>query len=1137
MLRLALVLLVALTLPLAAQQGRGTILGTVTDSSGATVPSASVLIVNTGTNANFQTQANAEGFYTVPGLPIGDYSVTAEMQGFKKTVRTGITLQVDQKAQVDLVLQIGGVTESVEVTGEAPLVDASSATVGKVVDSRRISDLPVNGRSAFALMMVAPGVKPTAGPTTSGFADRGQQLSQVSINGGPTSLNSFVVDGGNNNQSYYPDINANPAVDAVEEFKVQSNTMSAEYGFTLGGVVNVVTKGGTNAYHGTAYEFVRNSAFDARNTFSTTKNPFTYNQYGGSFGGPVRIPKLYNGKDRTFFFANWEQYKYARGASSITRVPTPLERQGDFSQTRTNTGSLYTIYDPASTLPSPTGSGYVRTAFPNNVIPANRLDPVALKAMSYIALPNRTPDTPFTNDNNFYNATKSYTNMNQYTLRGDQRISDRNNLMARFSAFAHEIPPSKGGIVPPELGVRVDNFKTYNFLLNDTHTFTPTVLNDFRLSIARQHFTFLNATYQQGWPQKLGLPADFPSYTSPVFAGIPGWDGDRSTGVRAALTWQFVEALTVIRGGHTMKMGGDFRLLRGNNTQLGNPSGTFNFGQGLTQNPQATPGTGSTYATFLLGAVANANITAYLGQGQKGYSASGFFQDDWKFNRRLTLNLGLRYDYQSPPIEMNLGNSNFDPFGTNPQTGLPGRTTYAGIDYGDTALQPYHNAWSPRFGFAYDVTGKGSTVIRGGYAIFFGSIFNVMYFGNTQGFASTNTSYQPANNNSFYSAFRLQDGFPSAPLAPQGSKLGPSPWLSTGVSWDQSNQSAPMSQQWNATLQQRLGRGWMIDVTYTANHGTHLMSGGYDYNQMDPKYLSLGKSLQNTVTNPYAGRIPGTLGGKTITLQQSLRPYPYIAGISVRNPSMGNSIYHAGLISVQKRFSGGLTVLGSFTGGKLISDSVSVPLNWFGDQVSENSFQSGLYNRRNERSVDPTDVSQRLVISGIYELPFGKGKRFSPGNRIANTLVTGWQVNTITTAQTGLPLTVRGASNYLADRPNSTGVSAKLDNPTIDRWFNTDAFVNPPDYTYGNVGRTIPDVRGPGLLQIDLSAIKDTWVHEGVKMQFRAEAFNMPNRVNYGLPNDSFSAGANGKNASATFGTVRSARDARIIQFGLKFVF
>jgi hypothetical protein len=347
-----------------------------------------------------------------------------------------------------------------------------------------------------------------------------------------------------------------------------------------------------------------------------------------------------------------------------------------------------------------------------------------------------------------------------------------------------------------------------------------------------------------------------------------------------------------------------------------------------------------------------------------------------------------------------------------------------------------------------------------------------------------------------------------------------------------------MSQQWSMSIQQQLPGQWMIDATYSANKTNNLAASAYDYNQLDPQYQSLGLQLQDQVPNPYAGRVPGALGGATISRSQALRPFPYYTTVNVRLPHLGSSIYHALLLSFEKRLSSGFALLGSYTFGKLISDSAIVPSNFGAVEVgSDNGYQNGKFDRRAERSVDPTDVANRLVLSGIYELPFGKGKRWSPSSGFANALIGGWQLNLIGTLQGGLPLVVRGANNFLANRPSSTGVSAKLDNPTPERWFDTSQFVNPPNFTFGNVGRTLPDVRGPGTVNFDLSLIKDTQLFENLRLQFRAEAFNFLNHTNYGNPNVAFSPGPDGRNTSATFGTITSAREPRIIQFGLRMIF
>ncbi len=1134
----ALCIVAFLSAPLAAQQGRGTIVGTVTDQSNAAVKGVKITILNTDTNAAVVTQSNGEGFYTSPPLSVGNYQVEAEHPGFRKEIRKGILLQVDQRAEISLQLQIGAVGESISITAEASLVNTENASVGQVIENKRVVDLPLNGRNAFALVQLAPDVHSNAGPNQSGFADRGTSLSDWSINGGPNAANNMMVDGTVAQNSYYPDLNANLAVDSVEEFKVQSGSMSAEYGFTLGGVINVASKGGTNQYHGTLYEFVRNNNFDARNTFSSVLLPFHYNQYGLSLGGPAQIPHIYNGKNKTFFFGNWEQYKYISTGSGITSMPPLEQRNGDFSTLKTASGVLIPIYDTATTAVNPTGSGYVRSVFPGNMIPASRIDPVAKAMNQFYPAPNLTPANAFTQSNNYLYNSSGLQTMQQYTIRVDQHVGDKDVMFARYSffnAYTNNCPCSL-----PSFAVagRYDSFGTKNVAVDETHTFSSTVINDLKLGIARQDFPFQSASYNQNWPSKLGLPASVPNTVFPSISNGYTALGNGTVGYRGALTWDAVDTVTLILGRHSLKIGADYRLLFGNNYQTATPSGSFSFAAGLTGNPQNQTGTGSAYADFLLGAVSSASGATYLGESEKGDTWSAFIQDDWRLTKTINVNLGLRYDYQQPPYERNCGTSNFNPTATNPLVNLKGAMQYACKNYGSTFLLPDYKDFAPRFGIAWDPRGNGRTVVRAGYAIFYPGTFNITYFGNTSGFASTSTSYNAPGGNSNLPAFQLSQGFPTPLTPPLGSALGPSFLLGQGVSYDQPGQRTPMSQQWNVSVQKQIWGGWVLDATYTGNHGTHLVGGGYNLDQLDPKYLSLGNALQNPVPNPYANVVPGSLGSATITQQQSLLPYPYYTSIGVRNPHLGNSIYHAGLLSAQKRFSGGLTLLASYTKGKLISDSVAAPIN-FGsiEQVTNNGYQNGLYARNLERSVDPTDVPQRLVISAVYELPIGKGKLLDGHNTILNAIIGGWQGQTIITLQEGLPVLISGASNNLASRPNSTGQSAKLSNPTQYAWFNTSVFVNPPNYTYGNLGRALPDVRNPGFFNCDFSLIRNTHIKEKINAQLRAEVFNLDNHVNFGFVNAGFSPGANGLNASSTFGTITSARAARSLQLGMKIIF
>jgi len=384
----------------------------------------------------------------------------------------------------------------------------------------------------------------------------------------------------------------------------------------------------------------------------------------------------------------------------------------------------------------------------------------------------------------------------------------------------------------------------------------------------------------------------------------------------------------------------------------------------------------------------------------------------------------------------------------------------------------------------------------------------------------------------------LSQGFPTPLVLPLGASLGPSYLLGSAVTYDQSIQKTPMSQQWDFGIQRQLLGGWVMDVSYTGNRGTHLVAGNYNMDQLNPQYESLGNALSNSVPNPYAGLIPGSLGNPTISQQQSLLPYPYYTSITVRNPHLGNSMYHAGLLTVQKRFSKGLTFLASYTKAKLLDDSVASPIN-FGsiEQVNNNTYQNGYYNRALERSLDPTDIPQRVALSAVYKLPFGRGQQFDTHNRFSNFIVGGWQTQTIVTLQRGHPILISGANNSLASRPNSTGVSPTLSNPTQYEWFNTAAFINPPQYTFGNIGRTLPDVRNPGFFNCDLSLIRNFKILERMSLQFRLEAFNLDNHTNLGFVNGGFTPGVNGLNSNSTFGTITSARAPRIIQLGMKLSF
>ena len=1125
-----------------AQQGTGVILGTVTDSSGAAVPGATVTVANTGTNFTVTVSTGAQGEYITPPLSVGEYRVTVDRTGFKSVVRTGIVLQVDDRGEVDFRLGVGSVRQVVEVTGAAPLVNTSNATIGDVIGNKAITNLPLDGRNTLALMFLSPNVTSEAGPTNSGFADRGTVLSAVSINGAVSGIDSLLLDGVDNNQSYLGDLNVNPAVDAVQEFKVQSGAMSAEFGFTLGGVVNMVTKSGTNQFHGSLYEFVRNNDFDARNAFATTVAPYHYNQYGGSIGGPIWVPRLYDGHSRSFFFYNIEQYHYNYVVNAINTMPTLAERTGDFSNLRGTNGALIPIYNPASTRPNPSGSGYIRDPFPNNIIPPSLIDPVALNVMNLlIPTPNQAPTNVLTQANNYMSANAVKQSMNQFTLRLDQRFSDKNSGFGRYVYYTPITNYGNGvALDTPLWSYRHDDYENWNLALGDTHTFTTMLFNEFRLGVLRNNFPYTTASYGQHIVRTIGLPASVPDVEIPGFS-IPGIPSpDDIFGFRGGTTWELNDFITRVHGSHTITLGADFRLEQGNNLQEQYPSGNFTFAATLTGNPLSQAGTGYGIATFLTGATSAASGATYEGEAEKGHSASFFVQDDWRMKRSFTLNLGLRYDYQPWAMERNNGIANFLPNEANPLNGLQGRLGFAGVDFQGSPLGATPTPWGPRVGFAWDIAGSGKTVIRGGYGIYYETNMIRDLFGNTQGFATTTTTYNPPGGNSNLPVLYLHNGFPTPLTPPLGRALGPSGFLGQTIGYDMPNAKLPTAQQWDFSVQRQLPGRWVVEVAYAGNHGTHMISWTYN-DAMNPQYLSLGNALLNQVPNPYAGIVPGTLGAATISQMQLLKPYPYYSTVQIRNPHRGDSIYHAGIVTVQRQLSNDFVLLAAYTKSKLITDNTLSPIDYGSTDASINggaiSVVQNVYDWRAERSRDPIDVPQRFVLSSVYALPIGKGKPLDFSSSALNHILGGWQTQGILTIQTGTPVAITGANNQgIATRPNITS-QAKLSHPSRNEWFNTGVFVDPPNWTFGDVGRTLPNVNGPGTVNLDSSVIKSVSFRERYVAEVRLEAFNVANHVNLMMPNSAFVPGTDGLNDSSTFGTIISARSARVLQLAVRLSF
>jgi len=1154
------VLLIALSLnvlharPAYAQVEGGIIVGNARDARGAVVRNASVAIVNTATAEEIDLKTNRDGDFLSPTLRSGTYTVTVTAPGFSPVRQDGLILQVGSRSAVNLVLPVGSASETVDVSAQAPAMETTSGSVGTVVEARPVQELPLNGRNALALTLETPAVRSNSANNPQGFADRGTSLSAIVINNGPTALNANLLDGANNINNFSGEIAINPQVDAIEEFRVQTGYMSAEFGLTGGGVITLASKSGTNRYHGDVYEFFRNDYLDARPYFleqTTSKPPLRYNQFGGAVGGPVM-------KERLFFFANYEQFKYVTSAVYTASVPTLKQRSGDFSDLQTcsyNSGGAAVvtpvlIYDPNTTTAS--GNSFRRTAFAGNKI-TRGLDPVSVAIQNAIyPEPNRVASDTcqrLSNTNNFQTVKPNVRSMYQALGRLDHRLSNRQSMYGRYAYYVNNTDngSTNGSYLPsPIVAKRNDAFGSQSFVVQHSYTISSSTINEARIALTRTTFPFVVANYNQDWPSKLGLPSNVPNYVFPTITGtgLPAVNGQ--VGQRNTANPQIMDTVTMVRGRHSIRFGASIAHSQANNSQMTTPSGNFSFSSALTNQPNATAGTGSAYASFLLGSVQSATLTVYREPGYWNFLTSGFVQDDVKLTPRFTLNMGLRYDFQQTPREHHDGLSNFDPNGTSPSVGKPGTTAYATVGgRGRTFTGDDYKNFGPRLGFAWDVLGDGRTSLRGGVGIYYISLNTQLFNQPTAGFSSTTTSYT-STNAGIVPAFQLSSGFPYSPLQPLGANGGPDFLLGQAASYVQPKASTPSSQQWNLNIQHEIRGGFVAEIGYLGNHGVHMISGNYNLNALPNQSLSLGDSLKQNVANPYAGKVSGSLGAATITRRQSLLPYPYYNAITVTSPRDGNFHGDSMILAVQRHATHGLTLLSSYTFSKLLDNGIQNPLDGYigiGSEAGSVTPQDP-NNRQLEYSLDPTDIKHRFVGSALYELPIGRGRKFlNHTNGFVDRLISGWQVNAVVTAQSGLPLSISGANNNIATRPNfAPGKSAKdvnKSNRSVTSWFDTTVFQNPDNWAYGNVPRVLPNARGPKYVNVDSSIFKTTQITESVRLQLRLESFNTLNHPNFRSPNTTFvpAAGNNGVNTSASFGQITSDIQSRNVQLAAKILF
>ena len=1143
-----------------AQAGRAEITGEVRDQNGGVIVAALVTATEIQTGQTATVTTGSEGLFTLTGLKPGLYALTVEAANFRKLQREGINLATGERLRLELILTTGAVNDLITVTADAPLLRSETGSLGQVVDHRKIVSLPLNGRNFFSLITLAPGV--AAPPPTSA----GPSLPR--LNGGRPRVNEFLYDGISALQPEPGQVAFNPVIDAIQEFKLETNSPPAEFGRFNGGVVNLTTKSGTNELHGTAFEFLRNEALNARNLFApaTAANPnkpvFRRNQYGFAVGGPIS-------KDRTFFFGDFQGMRQLIGRVLISNVPTLAQHNGDFSSslgaplflqttttgsvttvsaTTTNTGTPINVIDTnGNTIQARVGQIFRisdRRAYAGNIIPLADFDPVAKKLLDRYPLPTSSGAA-----NNFRRIGNEGTNQDQFDTRLDHRFSDRNQVFGRFSFFNEDatpvtpLPDGSGNITQGALGLQKS--RGYQAVGNYLHVFPANFMNELRVGYTRRSIDRRALLLDSPPSQSLGLPGipqnaafqnELPTFT---IAGLqqlgPSTNTDSLfntdvTQVFDSLGWQ--------RGRHSMKFGVDFRVERLNVLQPPSPTGIFNFtapfsnsrgttntigtqSGGATTSSVLSGQAGNALASFLLGQVSNFSIDLQQNTIHPRARILEFFaQDDFKATSRLTINLGLRYTLNFPSTEtenqgavFNLNTQQLEYLGKN---GFP-----------DSARDLHKGNFAPRLGLACRFTDK--TVIRAGYGIVWQEQAGITTPFTIPQFPFIQTVTQRSLDG-ITPAFVLSNGPNVQPIP-----LSPDAGLGQGVFSVDRDLGSGYAQQWNLAIQREISNNFVIEVAYAGSKITHVGIPDTNINQLTVEQLAQGSTLLQQVANPFFGQIPrsSSIGDPTIPRAQLLRPYPRFTTVSLYRNNVGNTSYHALQAKLEKRLARGLAFLISYTRSRLIDDAGSVFDASILTGPVANFPVADSFNRALEKEASTGDVPNVFVTSFNYELPFGKGHHFTLTG-VANKLLGDWSVAGAILLQSGLPFPVTQITNFNAFAGFGTQRPNILRNPTLpsderttDRWFDTSAFAVAPQFTLGNASRN--PVRGPGLSTADIAFIKRTYFGETKNIEFRTEVFNLTNTPPLSNPN--------GVLGNAAFGTITSAGDPRVIQFGLKLNF
>ena len=1133
-----------------AQTSAGTISGLVTDTSGAVIPGVAVEVTDIDRNVTFETSTNEAGFYLVAPLPPGDYRITAESEGFRGYILEPFPIATQQKAGLDIELELGRVTESITVEGTAQLIEATNSTLSGVVENRQIMDLPLNGRNVYSLAVLTPGVF-TRDPARGKFREGFHSIGIFQVNGGRDSSNMIMMDGVpvtmNSNTNNMNANSALPTIEGIEEFRIQTNSYSAEYGRSGGGVLTMTTKSGTNELHGTAFNFLRNNKMDSNNFFANRAGndlgTFQRNEFGFSVGGPII-------KNRTFFFEAYEGRRQRTQAVRLLTLPTALQRAGDFSETLNTSGEVRTIYDPFSTTPDPARSGeFFRTPFADNRIPDSMMDPVALATASYYGAEPNVPGQPFTGRNNFQFAGGRPNNSNRNVFKVDHMLGQDQRIFVRHTVLdvVSSAPELWEGPGCPDGGCFTNNEALNNGALSYTNTLTPTSLLSLRYGFARSILD-RGSWFQDFSPSELGLPKNLENGADLLV--FPEFNIAEMTAPGLRHHWNFRSAnmshtlnatYSRVIGSHVLKAGGEWRVNLINHMQASWQM-FYRFTSGMTQGPdprRVSANAGFGYASFLLGTGDSGRINNRIRPAFSSKSFGGYIQDDWKVSRKLTLNIGVRWDAETGLTERYDRFSIFDPDVRSPLADasgldLRGGWRFPGVDLptgGRNLRNPEWNNFAPRLGLAYQAF--SGTVVRIGYGMFFAMApWGANYY-PTSPFATTTpwlASLDGVTPNNL-----LRDPMPDGVILPPGASGGM--LAGNGLNANgpiPSLMRTPYNQQWNFTIAQQFGPRTAVEVAYAGNKGTHIpFRNGWQMDQLDPVHINPDSGILDLVDNPLHGLVPaGVMSRPRVQRGQLLTPYPQYPGAVASAPGWGNTSYHSLQAKFTKRFDGGGNAVVAYTFSKLISDG------------SDNAWTSALwrnyYCRRCDRSISPYDQRHRLITSYTYELPFGKGKRFGRGwTGPLNAILGQWQVNGIMTLNSGLPLrfSVPGNTSFSfggRQYPDTTGQNAKIEHnnfdPTEQTWFDTDQFSIPERFTFGNLGRVHPNLRADFVESLDLSIFKSFQFGDRVTTQFRAEWFNSMNHPIFNNPGTQVGRGGFGRIAS-------QANLPRQTQLALKIIF